>query len=79
MTLVMHLNDWHSTIWASQKRHNIFISAVYMHVDSCSSRGINNNILYFDAFSNCICGEYCNAYAYEWLIHSRIWALLDTQ
>ena len=46
MTLVMHMNDWHSTIWASPKqitvnfcftsnlnRHNIFIRAVHMHVE----------------------------------------------
>ena len=46
------------------KRLNIFMRAVYMHDDGCS-RGINTSILYFDAFSNCICGEYCNAYAYE--------------
>ena len=92
MTLVMHMNDWHSTIWASQKqitvnfrftsnlnRQNIFIRAVYMHVDGCSRRGINDNILYFDAFSNCICREYCNAYVYEWLIHSRVWASQSNQ
>ena len=42
-------------------------------------RGNNNSILYFDAFSNFICGEYCNAYAYEWLIHSRIWVSQSNQ
>ena len=61
----MHMNDWHSTIWASQKqiivnfcftanlnRHNIAITAVYMHVDGCNSRRINN--CYFHCLWSCL-------------------------
>ena len=73
----MHINDWHWTIWPSQKQITVTFALhqiICMLMVVVVLRGINNSILYFDTFSNFICGEYCIAYAYEWVIHSRIQA-----